>query len=419
MSRLKRAKTAVVLACLTFTASVVSAASDPAVLSAIKRHVAANEISGAIVVIDRKRHPVTTDVVGSSELKDGVPLAADSVVWVASMTKPVVATAVMMMVEAGKIDLDDPASRFIPAFGRTPMVRTPKPGFQFGVSGRPDPKGPAVQYDLAPAKRPLLVRDLLTMTAGLQTIGIPNADLAKITPDDTLASWVPKAADAPLDFEPGSRWAYSNATEFEVLARIVEVVSGMPFDRFVQQRIFDPLAMHDTSFGPRMKLKSRTLPLGLMATNPIMMGRFSSGSAGLLTTAGDYAHFAAMLRDMGAYKGRRLLKSSTVRLMASNQIGEASLAGIGPGDYMGLQTKVMPGLKYGYGVAVITNGPTTGLSLPTGAFGWDGVGTRRMWVVPSRKVAIVMLVPAAAGLSGAEPMHREIEAIVMAETTSR
>jgi CubicO group peptidase (beta-lactamase class C family) len=392
-------------------APAAAVASDKsAIHDVVAARIAAGEIPGAVVLVSRSGKVTALEAQGVSSLRPGaVPLQPDSVVWLASMTKPVVAATVMMLVDAGKVRIDDPVSKYIPEFRNT-QVRLLKPGFSY-PAGRVAPNAPPLQYDIVPAARPLLVRDFMTFTAGLQTIGIPNDTLPPITDEDTLATWVPKLGAATLDFQPGSRWAYSNATGFEVLARIVEVVSGQPYASFVKQRVFDPLRMVDTSFGPRADLAARTLPLGMMANNPIMKGKFSSGSAGLLSTATDYSHFAEMLVNGGIWRGKRILSAAAVAEMTRNQIGDIGMAGIDPGQYGGLQTTITPGIKYGYGVAVLTDAKSAGRALPNGSFGWDGVGTRRMWAIPSTKTVVVILVPEA-GPATAAPTHKAIEAVV-------
>src|SRR5690606_34232686 len=121
------------------------------------------------------------------------------------------------------------------------MVRTPKPGFSWPTQAPPGQAPAPVEYDLRPAKRDITVRDVLTQTSGLQTIGVPNPAIPPIGPTTTVAQWVPLLADVPLDFEPGSRFGYSNATAFELGVRVVEVASGQGYAQFTRERFFEPL----------------------------------------------------------------------------------------------------------------------------------------------------------------------------------
>jgi CubicO group peptidase (beta-lactamase class C family) len=367
----------------------------------VARAIAAKAVPGAIVLVRQGGKLVFEEAQGSA---DGQPLKTDTVFWVASMTKPVVATTVMMMVEAGKVRLDDPVSKYVPEFAKPRQVRHLKPGSSLPPPGPAGAGAPPPQWDYAPIARPLTVRDIITMTGGLQTIRVPSA-VPPVTATDTIATYVAKLGDAPLDFQPGTQWGYSNATEFEVAVRIVEVASGMGYADFVQKRVFDPIGMKDSHFGVREDLRSRLAPLGNIANNPISTGRFTSGSAGLWTTAEDYGRFAQMLLDGGVADGKRLLKAKTVKAMSTNEIGQVSLGGLTPGEYGGFPATTNPAVKYGYGLLVLVDPAGAGTAVPAGSFGWDGVGTRRFWVMPKTNSVLVMLVPS----GQAEALHREIE----------
>jgi CubicO group peptidase (beta-lactamase class C family) len=337
------------------------------------------------------------------------PLRKDTVIWVASMTKPIVTAAVLMLQDEGKLKIGDPVSKFVPEFRAPAMVRVLKPGSPpvppFNPAVPPDPKAPKPQYDLVPAKRPITLQDLLTHTSGLQTIGIPNDAIPPITEGATLASWVPQLSKAPLDFQPGTQWAYSNATGFDVLAYVVEVVSGQSFDKFVAARIFKPIGMRDASFGPQANLADRTMKLPPMfASFPCLTGKtFFCGSAGLWMTADDYWRFAQMLLDKGSVNGKQLLRAETVALMTSNHAGN-----LFPGQ-SGIPSQ---GVGFGLSVATVLDAKAAGLAVPTGSFGWDGVGTRRFWVMPATRTVVVMMIPGGT----APPVHRDVERAVAAAT---
>ena len=383
----------------------------------LEQHIQAHEITGGIVLVARDGVIQYLEAQGTADEDPKPPLCPDTIVWMASMTKPFVASAVMMMVEEDKLHLDDLVSHYIPEFSKPRRVRTLKPGsppLPPFPGPPPAPDAPKPEYDYAPANRDLTVRDFLTFTSGLQTIGIPNDDIPPVTSVDTLATWTAELGDAALDFQPGTQWHYSNATGYEVLARIVEVASGQTFSEFLRQRIFDPLGMHDTSFGISQDMSVRLLPLGEMAIHfvpsGIMRGTFHSGSAGLFMTAEDYWRFAQMLLNEGELHGARILTPESVRNMTRNQIGDVAFKGVRAAEYGARDELHQRGLGYGYGVAVITDGQAAEIGLPTGSYGWDGIGTRRFWVIPSTKTILIMLMPGMG--AAADATHHAIEWIV-------
>jgi CubicO group peptidase (beta-lactamase class C family) len=314
------------------------------------------------------------------------------------MTKPLAAVAILMVLEEGGLDLNDPVSRFIPELGARRMVRV----FASGVveSARSLRLSKEPSHDLVPANREITVKDLLTHTSGLQSVGMPNPAIPMVTAADTLATWVTKLAGVPLDFQPGTQWAYSSVAGFDVLARVVEVSAGLRFDEFLQRRLFDPLGMTHSGFGIHLRRPTDAAPLSpMLANDPRVAGTsYFSGSGGLWMNALDYTRFAQMLANGGSFEGRRILEAGTVALMASNHAKGlfSRWADIGNGAQMGL------------GVLVIVDPASAGLNLPGRSFGWDGVGRHRFWVVPDLDMVIVMLLPG----GNAAPVHRSIEKAV-------
>jgi CubicO group peptidase (beta-lactamase class C family) len=372
---------------------------------AVQQHLDKGDVPGVVVLVARNDRVAYWDAQGVLDAKTKAPVQKDTVFWVASMTKPIVAASVLMMMEAGKLSIDDPVSKYVPEFKMAAQVRVLKPGSPAPSTtpGPPDPNAPKPQYDLVPADRAVTIKDLLTHTSGIQSIGVAKDSLPPVQQGDTLATWVPKLAATQLDFQPGSKWAYSNAAGFDVLARIVEVASGQPFNQFVQQHIFDPLGIHDSGFGPRPDLASRTMTLDPnMAKAPCLAGTtFFCGSAGLFMPADDYWRFGEMLLKKGeAPHGKRLLKASSVEMMSSNHVGNL---------FPGFGGIPAAGMGFGYSVEVVTDQAASKLALPNGSFGWNGVGTRQFWVVPSEKLLIVMYVPS----GNASAVHRDIESAVM------
>ena len=368
----------------------------------VQGHIDSGDVPGAIVLAAHRGEIVFREAWGVADRESESPLQPDTVFWMASMTKPFVAAAILQMREEGRLELDDAVSEFIPEFSRPSMVRIFAPGALESASGGL-PGQPAVdpEHELSPAVREITVRDLLTHTSGLQTIGIPNASIPILDHEQTLASYIPQLADVPLDFQPGTQWAYSNATGFDVLARIVEVASGQTFEEFIRERLFNPLGITDASFGPRADLASRTAPLGgnfagLMNHPCVADTNYDCGSAGLWMTADDYWRFAQMLANRGTFDGRRVMEPDSVDLMVSNHTGDL---------FPGTGGISADGSVFGLSVLIVQDPDAAGVTVPAGSFGWDGVGSRRFWVWPEDEVVIVMLLPG----GDAPPVHRSIE----------
>jgi CubicO group peptidase (beta-lactamase class C family) len=379
---------------------------------ALKVQVDSGQIPGGIVLVARDGKVVYLEAQGITDPVSKRPMQTDLIYGTASLTKPVAAVAAMMLVDDGKLNLDDPVSKFIPEFGGQRLVRVLKPGSPpapFTPMPGPVPVSKEwgePQYEMVPAERPITVRMLLTHTSGIQIFGVDNPDFPRPEPGDNLATRIPKLAKAALEYQPGSRWAYSNGPGIDVVGRVVEVASGMNFREFLQQRLFGPLGMNDTDFGVKRALTARAMPFAPGAPLPIAEETtYFSGGAGMWTTVSDYSLFARMLTNNGSFNGRQYLKPETVKQMASNQIGPFVMGGYPP---MGMPAE---GVKFGLGMLNVTIPAAAGTRLPVGSFGWDGVGTRRFWAIPQERIAIVMMVP----LIGpqAAPLQRTVEAIVM------
>lgn len=390
----------------------------------VRAHMDKGEISGGIVLVACDGQIEFLEAQGQSAVEPKVPLRTDTVFWVASMTKPIVAASIMMLIDEGKVRLEDEVARYIPEFAKPRLVRTLKPGSPpipaFSGFKAPDPNAPTPQYHNVPAQRPLLVRDVMTFTSGLQTIGVQNDAIPAVTPQDTVASWVAKLGEVPLEHQPGTAWHYSNVVGSEILVRIAEVASGCAYARLLQERLFDPLGMTTAGFGVREDLKARSFSLGhpLEAIlGPMLTSRFTSGSAGLRMTIDDYWRFAQMLLNGGECSGRRYLSAQSVREMTRNQIGNLPFHGIRCLEYAAQQDVGNPGLGYGFGVGVVTDGAASGTSLPTGSYGWDGIGTRRVWIIPSLKTVLIMMMPDY--LDAADATHQDIESCVVAAYSAR
>ena len=270
------------------------------------------------------------------DLEAKKPMVKDGIFAIMSMTKPVIGVATLMMMEEGKVRLQDPVSKFIPEWkNMTVAVSLPAAPGARGAGPAPAPaagaqggRGAAAEprYYTVPVEREVQIRDILTHTSGV--VSGTNSNFANRAaaagPKETLADYIPRLGKVPLEFQPGTRWAYSAAAGFDVLSRVVEVASGMPIDRFVKTRIFDPLEMKDTTYivptgnARLVKLYSRTADGLRPAQYPnFINGIYFSGGGGLFSTPADYAQFALMLANGGELNGKRLLSPRLVELMGS------------------------------------------------------------------------------------------------------
>jgi CubicO group peptidase (beta-lactamase class C family) len=278
------------------------------------------------------------------------------------------------------VRLTDPLSKFIPELKGLQVAVLQGPPAPAPASGAPAPR-----YTTVRADHEITIRDLLTHTSGLVSGPMSNgaARPVALKGQETLADYLPRLARTPLEFQPGTRWAYSAQAGFDALARVVEVASGMPFDRFARQRIFEPLAMRDTFFYPAdghprlVTLYQRTAegPLRKQATPNFMNGAYFSGGGGLMSTAEDYLQFAQMLLNGGVLSGRRLLGERTVTLMSSVYAPD-SLPGRPRGE------------GYGLSVRVVSSAVDRNTFLSDGSFGWSGLfGTHFWWIRRRRSSA--------------------------------
>ena len=249
-------------------------------------------------------------------------------------------------------------------------------------------RGAVPKFYTVPAEREITVKDLLTHTSGLVSGPIGNSESAKVALKSTEsnADFVPRLGGTPLEFQPGSRWAYSATAAFDTLVRVVEVASGQKFNQFASERIFTPLEMKDTFFYPPESRKPRIATLcsrnsgKLQQQNnpPFMNGVYFSGGGGLYSTAEDYLQLGLMLVHGGALNGKRLLSPRTVEMMRSVFIPD-TLPGGARGE------------GYGLSVRVVSDPVQRGTALSTGSFGWSGAFGTHFWVDPKEKVVAVLM----------------------------
>ncbi|MBV2358005.1 beta-lactamase family protein [Streptomyces sp. J2-1] len=366
---------------------------DPVALDRLDRFagelVDRGRLPGFLLAVARGGRVAHLTTGGRRDLAAGLPVRADTLWRIYSMTKPVLAVAVLRLAEEGRLSLDDPVARHLPAFAE-PRVH---------VGG----EGGAVRT--RPAEGPLLIRQLLTHTAGLtfgsyhahpvdalyRAAGIASSSLA----GGDLAETVDAYARLPLQFEPGTRWNYSVGSN--VLGRIAEVVTGQPLDVCLAERVLRPLGMTDTGFQVSPEQADRLAELygerddGTLVPVPgppvRERPRFLSAGSGLVSSARDFHRFTRMLRGGGQLDGVRVLSAASVASMTSNHLpGGAELAGFGTPVH---RTRANEGLGFGLHVSVVRDPARTAAPSGRGTYGWTGVATTAFWVNPEHDLTVL------------------------------
>jgi CubicO group peptidase (beta-lactamase class C family) len=359
---------------LVLSFSAAAASLDPVKLLEVPKRmqqfVDTEVISGAVTLVARDGQ-VSLEAVGYSDLAAKRPMRTDDLFWIASMTKPITSTAILMLQDEGKLSVDDPVEKHLPEFKS-----------QWVIAEKSND-----QMRLQRAARPITIRDLLTHTSGLN-------DVTGRAPTAALAELVTGYSQAPLLFAPGSKWQYCNPG-INTLGRIVEVVSGKSYHDFLQTRLFRPLGMKDTTLYPSASQVKRLAKSygpglggkGLAETNLYFMGTAAVTSAnrtavpagGLFSTAGDLAKFYQMILDVGTYRGKRYVSEAAVRQMTSVQSGD-------------LKTGFTEGNGWGLGWCIVRQPQGVTAALSTGSFGHGGAFGTQGWIDPQRKMIYVLLI---------------------------
>ncbi len=323
--------------------------------------IVANEVPGVVTVVATRDSVLRMDAQGWADPEHKSFMRVDSIFWIASMSKPITASAVLMLMEEGKLSLDDPISKYIPELGG---LKT--------LDGK-------IQR--------ITLRHLLTHTSGMGEATDDEAKAAR-----TLSDLVPAFASKPLSFEPGSQWKYCQSGIL-TLGRIVEIVSGLPFEVFLQKRIFDPLGMKDTTFYltqtqmprwviPAKREGEQLLPAAialLYGHPPTWRDHYPASNSGLFSTASDYTRFAQMLLNGGVLDGRRYLTADAVRMMSTLQTGD-------------LVTGFTPGNGWGLGVCIVRQPQGVTEMLSPGTFGHGGVYGTQAWIDMKRGIVLIMMI---------------------------
>lgn len=374
--------------------------------------VADGRLAGVSTLIARRGRTAFFAGHGQADLARGRPMAADTIVRIYSMTKPVTSVAVLMVYEEGRLQLDEPITRFLPCF-RDMRVLT---------------GGSRLRQETAPAEREITVRDLLTHTSGL-TYGFMDSTLVDElyrregvdfqTSDLSLAEVVERAASLPLLSQPGREWNYSIATD--VLGHLVAVVSGQPFDAFVRERILEPLGMVDTDFhvpvekidrfaanygrGPDGRARLIDDPAESRFARP---PKVASGGGGLVSTASDYARFCRFLMGGGELDGVRLLGRKTVAFMTSNHL-PGDLADMGQPRF---SESTYAGIGFGLGFSVMLDPAKAQIVGSPGEYAWGGAASTAFFCDPVEDLFVILLTQLTP--SSTYPIRRELRVLTYA-----
>jgi CubicO group peptidase (beta-lactamase class C family) len=335
-----------------------------------KQAIAKQEIAGAVTVVVNRAQVTHREATGWADVAAKKPMRADTVFWIASMTKPITGVAILMLQDEGKLNVADPVAKYLPEFAH---LKTP--------SGQP---------------ANLTLTQLLTHTSGLGEAGGPAAEQAQ-----TLADLVPLWLAAPMNSEPGAKWRYCQSG-INAAARIVEVVSGLTFDAFLEKRLFRPLGMKHTTFylsdaqgARRVTAYAKNKDTGQLEAVPPRpefgpRNRPPQGNGGLYSTANDYARFCQLLLNEGVFKGRRYLSVDAMKFLSTPQTPAALPTGFFQNDPYGQR-----GANYGWGLGTcVLKTPHEGVAamLSPGTYGHGGAWGTQAWIDPVKGVAYVLMV---------------------------
>jgi len=353
---------------------------------------ASGRFAGVSTLVARRGHIAHWGMSGLADKERGVRMAPDTIFRIYSMSKPITSAAIMMLYEEGRFQLDDPISRFLPAFK----------GSRVAVGGS---RG---KVETVPAERDISFRDLLTHTSGL-TYGFMEASAVDAMyrdrkladfgdPDSDLMETIERLAKFPLISQPGKEWNYSVSTD--VLGALVQAISGQRFGAFLKERIFDPLGMDDTTFivpeEKRGRFAANYVPHpkgGVMLFDDPATSRYlgdrkmESGGGGLASTTSDYLKFCMMMRNKGALGGVRLLGRKTVELMTVNHLrgdmGDMGQPRFSESSYLGI--------GFGLGFSVMLDPAKAQILGTPGEYAWGGAASTAFWVDPGEDMIVIMM----------------------------
>lgn len=364
----------------------------------LKHFVDNGEIAGAVIMVRKAGEIVEDFAYGYGDLEKKTPVNKKTMFRMASMTKPITATAVMQLVEKGKIDLYDEVKKYIPEFADMKVCKE-KLGMEVYV---PDPDSPTGQsakneviqsMEYVPAERDITIFDLLNHSSGLGMGPIGDTLAERVNdPDDTLLERAVKYASLPLDFQPGTASGYSAVVAFEVLAAIVELVSGENYDDYLKKHIFAPLGIEDITYRINEEQKTRIPRLYEYTEDKELVDvtdtsvcwkevnpeicKYHSGAAGIVGTVEEYEKIAHMFLNRGELNGQQILLPETVEMMAGKGISHDS--------------SMIPGIFWGLGMSVMDEPSRINSSREKGSFGWSGAFGTHFYVDPVHDLEVVL-----------------------------
>jgi CubicO group peptidase (beta-lactamase class C family) len=343
------------------------------VAPAMQKFVDAGDLSGAVAVVGRGDGYTHATAVGYRDLAARDPMRPDTLFRIASMTKPITAIGIMVLADEGKLSPDDDVAKYLPEFTGQMLAAD---------------KGKDTVTLKKPA-RPVKLRDLLTHTGGLAAYG-PGVDDVYAKRNRTLAETTLAAALQPLQFEPGSKWAYSNSG-MDALGRVIEVVSGESYEAFLKKRVFDPLGMVDTTFDPTPEQKKRLAVIYgkdkeghlTAAQNPLIglpeHPKHPIPAGGLVSCGADLAKLYRMMLHGGELNGHRILSEKAAAEMTRTQTGD-------------IKTGFVDGMSFGYGWAVVKEPKGVTAMLSPGTFGHGGAFGTQGWIDPHKDLFVILLI---------------------------
>jgi methyl acetate hydrolase len=358
-----------------------------AIDSLFERAVASGSVPGVVATAASPDGVIYEGAFGVRELGRGAPMTTDTMVWIASMTKAITATAAMQLVERGKLSLDRPASDVVPELAAAKVLDG------FDAAGQPNLRAP---------RRPITLRHLLTHTAGfsyeLWNPAIGQYQAATNTPGITTCTNA--ALTTPLVFDPGDRWEYG--INIDWAGKMVETASGQRLDRYFRENIFGPLEMNDTTFALTPAHRGRLATVHQRSADgtlaPIEFAlpddpEFLMGGGGLYATAGDYLAFTRMIAQDGRAAGTQVLRPETVAQMAENHIGALGIPALikTAAPDLSVDVELLPGITKKWGMSFLINQEACATGRSAGSLAWAGLANTYFWIDRTRGVSGVFL----------------------------
>ncbi len=385
-----------ILLCIVGCASARQDDAKPTPLrSEFQGYVDRHQTAGTVTLVARKGKVVSLEAVGWQDLEAKVPMKADSIFQIASMTKPVTAMGIAMLEEEGKLSIEDAVEKHLPEFRGQQIIQ----------------KREGATLTLGKPSRPITIKDLLTHTSGLRGGTPPGFGDLYSKRNRTLAEATIAISQWPLEFEPGTKWAYCN-TGIDTLGRIIEVCSGKSYEAFLEERLFRPLGMKDTFFYPDPEQKKRVATLykkdkdGLARSENFLGdavgGKFPLPAGGMFSTAPDMMKLYQMVLQKGMADGKRYLSEAAVEKMTRNHTGELR-AGFTDGIVMGLGWQIV--------------GTPTGVTemLSPGTFGHGGAFGTQGWIDPKKEMIFILMVQRSGFPNGdASDLRKSLQSLAVA-----